>query len=208
MNEIKAILEGKRINKHYTYRVCYLLARYFKSLDYNPIEIRSKILAWSNKYKVCITDDLNSIIQKALADKNDIVKNIEVYISENDVREIIRRFDKYNTRLTAFAILCFAKRYANESGHFCISRIGLSNWVGIAHTHLSSKYIKELIDFDYIHRVKTGSHQFINNKNKLISKSSTYKINVPIGSSGVYVFRDNNIREEFENIFNQSMKVI
>ncbi len=200
MNEIKAILEGKRINKHYTYRVCYLLARYFKSLDYNHFQIREEIFKWAKANNIYITDDLNSIIQRALKDRRKIVEDVNIRISNNDLEEIIKRFDRYNTRLTAFAILCFAKKYANKDGSFYISRIGLSNWIGIAHTHLSSKYIRELIDFNYIERIKANNPQLIKIKNKFVSKSSVYKINVNFHNSGKYIFKDNNIREEFENI--------
>ena len=46
--------EGKRINKYYTYRICYLLAKYFKSLGLNPIEARyhsQKYCDWCRNYQ-------------------------------------------------------------------------------------------------------------------------------------------------------------
>lgn len=200
INEIDSLLNGKRINKKYTYRSCYLLAKYYKSLGCEHKEIRSRIIAWAKEHDIYITDDLNSIIQKAIKDKKKLIDNIEIRISENDIKEIIKRFDKYNTRLTAFAVLCISKKYATKDGIFYMSRIGLSNWIGIAETHLSNRYIKELIDFDYIEKINNGNFNYIKKRNKFISKIITYKIKVSFNNMGKYIVRDNNIREEFENI--------
>ena len=199
-NEINAILNGERINKKYTYRSCYLLAKHFKFLGCNMIETRKEIFNWANKFGVFITEDLNSIIQRAFKDKSKIIDDVCIYINDNDIGEINKRFDKYNTKLTAFAILCFSKKYANSNGIFQMSLVGLSNWVGIQHTNISGRIIKELVDFNYIEKINKNNYLRIIRKNHSITHPIIYKINVPIENYGNYIFRDNNIKEEFQEI--------
>jgi len=199
MNEVNALLNGERINKKYTYRSCYLLAKHFKSLGYTHNQIREAISSWAKKYNINIVDDLNSIIQKAFRDKRELISNVEIKISKEDIDEITKRFDKYNTRLTAFAILCFAKRYADKDGIFYISRIGLSNWIGIDQTALSNRYINELIDFEYIEKVSENDRNK-KLKSRYISKIIIYKIKVNYKNIGDNIVKDYNIRKEFEEI--------
>lgn len=201
-NEVIAILEGRRINKKYTYRSCYLLAKYFKTLEYDNIKIREEIFNWANKYNVYISDDLNSIIQRVIHDKHTLISDINIKISNDDIIEIVKRFDKYYTRLTAFAILCFAKKYADKNGIFYISCIGISNWINIDQTSLSKKYLKELIDFGYIERVSQNDLKFIHKRNKNISKMIMYKIKVNFSNTGNHIINDINFIEEFNNIIN------
>lgn len=202
-NEVMALLRGERINKKQTYRSCYLLARYFKSIGYDLIKTRESIFIWANKYNIYISDDLNSIIQKAFTNKNVLIDDIQINISKSDINEIARRFDTYNTRLTAFAILCYAKVHADKHRVFCISVNGLSNWIGIIASNLVGKHIKELIDFGFIEKISKSNLIHIKRKNKTISQSIAYKINIPICDSGEYIFKDENIIEEFKNIFSQ-----
>lgn len=199
-NEIMALLNGERINKKYTYRSCYLLAKYYKSLGYDTVKTREEIFMWAKKFNIYISDDLNSIIQRAYNDKHGIAENVDIRISKEDIDEIVKRFDKYNTRLTAFAMLCVAKKYADKNGIFYISRIGLSNWIGIAQTHLSDRYIKELIDFEYLEKLTQNEMKFIRIRRKNISKIIMYKIRVNIKNEGEYLVKDYNIRKEFEEI--------
>lgn len=201
INEVAAILNGNRINRKYTYRTCYLLAKYYNSLDYDPIKIREEIFNWGKKHQVYITDDLNSIIQRALHDNSKIINSVEIKISKNDIEEIKKRFDKYNTQLTAFAILCFAKKHADKNGLFYISQVGLSNWIGIHDTNISNRYIKELIDFKYLNKVSRNKIKYIARRKKTVSKLLVYKMKVDYSNNGIYIFKDQNIREEFEKLF-------
>ncbi len=200
-NEVNALLKGERVNKKYTYRSCYLLAKHFKELGCDLLRTREEIFNWANKYKIKITDDLNSIIQRAFKDKRSLVDNIEIKLSDSEIKEILRRFDTYNSRLTAFAILCFAKKYADNQGNFYMSLIGLSNWIGIDRIALSNRYIKELIDFNYIEKLTKNDVKLIKIKNKQVSKILLYKIKINFNNKeSIYIVKDNNIRKEFEEI--------
>jgi hypothetical protein len=54
-NEVEAILKGERVHKSYTYRTCYLLAKYYKELGHSLLETRIAIFEWANKYKIYIS---------------------------------------------------------------------------------------------------------------------------------------------------------
>jgi hypothetical protein len=199
-NEIKELLIGNRINKKYTYRSCYLLAKHFKQMGLNKIECREAIFEWANKYKIFISDDLNSIIGRAFNDKHEIADSVEIKVSKDDINEIIRRFDKYNTKLTAFAILCFAKRHADKNGMFYMSRIGLSNWIGIDQSNLSNRNIRELEDFGYLERASKNDIKSIKIRNKQVSKMLIYKIKVDYKNIGEYIIQDVDIKKEYGDI--------
>jgi hypothetical protein len=203
-NEVEAILKGERVHKSYTYRTCYLLAKYYKELGHSLLETRIAIFEWANKYKIYITDDLNSIIQRAYNDKVAFNGEVEIKISKEDLDEIFGRFTKKNTRLTAFAILCYAKVNADKNGEFRISRVGLANWIGLWETDLSKLYIKELINFGYLEKIDENEGiKFIKRKKKHVSKMLLYKINVNFKNKGEYVFKDDNFREEFAKIIEE-----
>lgn len=199
-NEILAILDGKRIDKRYTYRSCYLLAKYYKSLGYDFYQTRKEIFYWANKYGIFITDDLNSIINRAYKDKSELIDDTSISISKGDIFEIVDRFDKYNTRLVAFAILCFAKVNANYNGEFQLSLIGLSNWVGINRGNIAGRILKELINFGFIKKIEKGKFTHIRQKNHPINTPITFKLLIPLDNSEDYVFYDEDIRDEFQKI--------
>lgn len=199
-NEVLAILEGKRINKKRIYRSCYLLAKYFKSIGYDFYQTRKEIFAWANKYGIFIIDDLNSIINRAYRDKNELIDEVSVSIGKQDLYEIIDRFDRYNARIAAFAIMCFAKVNANHNGEFQLSLIGLSNWIEVNYSVLVGRVIKELINFGYIKKVEKRKFTHVRQKNHPISNPMTFKLLVSFDKNEDFVFKDENIKSEFEKI--------
>lgn len=194
--ECENYLDGKNINKRNLYRICYLLAKYFKEQGMSHIDIRNSIFEWAKKNNIYIHYNLNKIIYHAVADKKRLKDNIIIKINDKDIKEIINRFDSKNTRLTALAILCYAKAYANRDGEFTLSSISLGAWINIVDQNLRSRHIKELIDFEYISRANKSSGW---NKNN--GRSQKYKINVDIHNSGKYCLIDNNIIGLYEDIF-------
>lgn len=202
-NEIKELLNGNRINKKYTYRSCYLLAKHYKHMGLDKVQCREAIFDWANKYKIYISDDLNNIISRAFGDKHEIAGSIDIRVSKDDILEILRRFDKYNTKLSAFSILCFAKKHADKNGMFYMSRIGLSNWIGIDQNNLSNRHIKELEDFGYLERAAKNDIKSIKIRNKQVSKMLIYRIKVDFKNSGEYIVQDIDIRKEYDDIEKQ-----
>ena len=92
---------------------------------------------------MCIRDS----IAHAEENPNPLTMNPCVRVSRKEAAEIARRFDRKNTRLTALAMLCYAKTFADLNGEFSISSVSLGCWLGIADSNLRGIYIKELADF-------------------------------------------------------------
>ena len=192
--EVQGYLNGENINKKCLYRICFLLAKWFKQQGMSHIEIRQAIFDWGKKYHVYIEYNLNSIIYQALEDKQRLKDNIVIKITE-----IKNRFDTKNTRLTALAMLCIAKGYADRDREFQVSIIALSVWLNISNTHLSGIYIKELVDFDYLEKINSEKIFSWNKKTK--SKHVRYKIKVPLFNNGTYELVNNDIHRLYSEIF-------
>ena len=198
--EVKKYLEGNNITSNNLYRICYMLAKWYKEKGLSHINIRQSIFNWGKKYNVFIKYNVNNIIYQALEDKQRLKDNVIVKINQNDINEIDKRFDSKNTKLVALAMLCYAKAYADRDKEFTISSIAMGSWLKIDAGNLRSIYLKELIDFDYISKVQTPTNNYTWNKNNK-SKSCRYKINVDIHNTGCFVLIDNDIISLFNKIF-------
>lgn len=198
--EVQNYLNGKDINKKCLYRICYMLAKWFKQQGLSYIEIRQSIFEWGKKNDIYITCNLNSIIYKALSDKQRLREKIEVRISETDINEIKKRFDSKNCRKLALALLCVAKVSADSENIFSVSVTSLANWIGVDPGNCSTRYISELIDFDYIEKSNLPKVTYSWN-GKVKSKSLTLKIKVPLFNNGNYILEDNNIKKLYSEIF-------
>lgn len=202
--EIQEYLKGKNISERHLYRICFLLAKWYKQQGLNNVEIREKIFEWGQKYKIYIKDNVNSIIYNALNDEKPLRGNETVVkISRNDVNEIVRRFDSEKVRKTALAVLCYSKVSADRDGEFNISALALSNWLKINYGNMCSRYFKEMIDFEYIQKV-CGSSTFTWNKN---TKSTTLRLKllVPIENNGEFVLNGNDIDGLYNDVFKKAV---
>lgn len=203
--EIQEYLKGKNISEKHLYRICFLLAKRYKQQGLSNVEIREKIFEWGQKYKIHIKDNVNSIIYNVLNDEKPLRGNETVVkISQNDINEIIRRFDSIQCRKVALAILCYAKVSADRDNEFNISALALSNWLKINYGNMCSRYFKEMIDFEYIQKV-CGSPTFTWNKN---TKSTTLRLKllVPVKNDGEFVLNGNDIDGLYNDVFKKAVK--
>mgnify|MGYP000276849015 FL=1 len=198
--EAQSYLSGKNINEKNLYRICYILAKWYKEKGQTNKEIRDSIFEWANKNNIYIPYSVNNIIYHALKDNQRLKDNVVVRINENDIKEINSRFDRKNTKLVALAMLCYAKCFADSNKEFSISPIALATWINIDASNMRNIYIKELIDFDYIAKVEHNKNQFSWNK-KYNNRLCRYKILVDLKNTGEYQIVDNNIRSLFDEIF-------
>lgn len=200
--ECKDYLEGRNIDTKCLYRICYMLAKWFKQEGFSHIEIRDAIFRWGKQHNVYITYNVNKIIYTALEDKKRLKDNVVIKINQNDISEIKKRFDGNNTRLLALALLCYAKANANQDGEFSISSVALSNWLGLNRGNLSSRALSELIDFGYVERVSPAPGYVWKPADKADKyKQWNLKINVPLFNSGGVELVDNNILDLYKCIF-------
>lgn len=200
MIDVQNYLNGKNIDKSNLYQTYYLLAKWYKSQGMTYLQIRLSIHDWAKINGLIIKPYLNVIIDKALADKNPLTENIIVYINENDIQEIIKRFDSKNTRMVALAILCYAKIHANKNGEFSISSVAIGAWLNIHNSNIRRRYIKELINFEYIQKISVPNN---NSKwaGKDEDKNCKYSIKFNLKNSGEYKLINNDIESLYKQIF-------
>ena len=196
-------IEGKNIVLSNLYRVCLQMVRWYKDNgELSRIEIREKILYdWAAKLKIDVRYNLNDIINRVF-DSNDFgeLKSPVVKVNNQDVDRIKRSFDNGKTKLVALAILCYAKAHGNKNGEFTMSAVNLSAWLGINRKTLTKKYIKELIDFNYLAIVAKPAN---NSKWKKAhaEQSTRYVINAPVHNSGNFELKNNEIEILFSEVF-------
>lgn len=200
MIETQHYLNGENIVKSDLYRICYLLAKWYKEQGLSQLEIRESIFKWANNLNLYLKFNLNDMIHKALSDDSRLKDNVVIRINESDIYEISRRFDNPKTKFVALAVLCYAKSYANRDKCFFISSVSLGAWLTIHGSNLKRKYIKELIDFEYLSIVDTPKNTYKWNSDEQ-SKNTKYKILVPIHNSGIFILEDNDIEKLYHSIF-------
>ena len=180
-----------------------MLAKWYKQQGLSNVEIREKIFEWGQRYNIYIKYNVNSIIYQALEDKHRLRGDEAIVrISQMDINEIIRRFDSVQCRKVALAILCYAKVSADRDNEFNISALALSNWLNINRGNMSGRYIKELIDFEYIK--KTDVSKTYSWDSNVKSNTMTLKILVPIENTGDYILSKNNIEGLYNEIFEKA----
>jgi hypothetical protein len=202
-NEINALLEGKRLDKKHTYHSCFMMCKYFINQGITDMyEIKLELKKWADKFGANIfTNDLNYLICRVIKENEPIVEQVEVRFSEQEIEDIKFRFDRYNSRLVAFSILAFAKEHMNRDKIFTIGHVALSNWIGVSRSQIN-QYITELINFKFIEKVTKENLVHFRYTNKVMSSSSYYKLLIKTYNEGDIIFLDDNVRNEFEKIFN------
>lgn len=192
-------LEGENLDHQIEYRMCYLLAKWFiEHGAKSKIEIRESIFDWAKKYSFFLTVNVNECIRRALENSRRLTTDNSIRVSKEDVQEIVRRFDKKNTRLCALGFLVYAKQFADQKGVFDIPMVAFGKWIGIAYNNISSNYIHELEDFEYIERYAPKVTRF---RNKPRTRSPKFIIKVPILNCGEYTLQENDIRKLYDDIF-------
>lgn len=208
INEIakaEELLSGKPFRKEYFFNAYCVIIKYFIGLGLSQQEARLKIIEWEEKFGYKRYFDINSVILTFYEDNVVARGAFTINISEQDIFEIKSRFDKTNERKIAFAMLCYAKAVADKNGCFYISYAELYEWIGIAHTHIQSRYLKYLIKFGYIEKIQSKKSPFTWNrdKNKNYYKKSKFKILVDFSNDvePKWVLEDNDINKLFAEIF-------
>lgn len=196
--EVRSYLDGKNLSKKNLYRICYLLAKWFKEKGLAHMEIRNAVFEWAGRHNIHIKYNLNGIIYRAAEDKSRLKDNAIIKINQGDVDEINSRFDSKNTKLVALAVLCYAKAYANRDKIFSVSSTALSEWVKISVTSVSGRHMKELCDFGYISKIPPAKNGYAWAQKDM---NNMYRLNVDIHNNGGYVLADNNILDLYSEIF-------
>ncbi len=198
--EVECYLNGENIYKNEcTFRMCYLMAKYYRDKGLPPIEIRKRIFAWGREHGIYIVHNVNDIIRMAIT-KNEPLCIKDVYINDDDIKEINDRFSKKNTKLCALAFLLLAKAHSGDDGLLTFSQVDFAKWVGILQPNVSTIF-DELEFFDYIERIRFDEESTFIWNGRVIGKNVKYKLKVPFKNSGEYVLKNNQVRELYNEIF-------
>jgi hypothetical protein len=120
--EVESYLDGSNIRKNEcTFRMCYLMAKYFHSKGLTPIEIRKEIFNWGYNYNIYILHNVNDIIRMAIADGIPLTEK-KIYVNNDDINRILERFSTNNSKLCALGVLLFSKAHADEDGIFTFNQ--------------------------------------------------------------------------------------
>lgn len=187
--EVQEYLDGKNIDQRFSYRICYMLACYYRDQGLSHQAIRDKIFEWGSKYKCFFDFKVNSVIYRVFEENTPLRGESPCYINEGDIEEIRRRFDSKNTRMVALALLAYGKVCANKNGECDLSLYGLSRWLGIDYANLSSRHFKEVVDFGLITRIDTKQSWNKGTRQKMIR----IRFNVPLINKGDDPVIDNNV---------------
>lgn len=198
---VQQYLNGENINEDILYRIYFLLAKYYKENGISNLsEVRSKIYEWKTKNNIKNSPYLNNAIINALNDKRRLTTDNLIRISLEDIDLIKSKFDTKNTRLSSLAILCYAKQFADSNKEFNISITALGDWIHINKSNLSGRYIKELVNFEYIiYEKQTNNYKTWMADVK--SKTKKFKILASIKNQGEYVLKDNDIFDLYNKVF-------
>ncbi len=197
--EIQDIIQGRPVGDRCLYRTCFLLAKWHKAQGLTETQARDEIFAWANRMGIRINFTLNKLIRHAYKDRRRLTDNPKIYVSSEDIAEIKRRFDAGKIRMVALAMLCYAKTFANANGEFSISLAALADWVGLSRGNISTRYINELIEFEYVNK-GGDQHEIVWNKTAR-SKAFTFSLNVPIRNSGEFELQGNDIHGLYKTAF-------
>ena len=199
--EVKQYLQGKNISKENIYRICYQMTRYYMEQGNNQEQIRSILQEWAKTNSISLKLDINDVISRAFyKEKDTILVSHVVKINKQDVACINQRFDKKRTKLTALAMLCFAKIHADENGIFRLPTVSLSAWTGLNRKSLTNKYIRELVDFGYMEIF--NPHENIVDDQRFIMRPATwYKALYSLHNSGNWILKQNDLRILFSDVF-------
>ena len=199
--EVNQYLEGKSVVLNNLYRVCWLMARWHREQGHTRLETRNKIFEWGNRHNTYIKYNLNDILNRVYDVENYIsLKTTKVKINRLDIDNINERFDNKKTKLVALSLLCYAKAKADKSGEFSISSVNLGAWLGINRKMLVNRYIKELIDFEYLEIISKPSNNSRWNKPQ-DEQITRYRLNVPLHNSGDLHLVNNDMRVLFSQAF-------
>lgn len=199
--EAQEYVKGNNIDFKNLYRICFMMACWHKQQGLDRIEIHNILDEWKKIHGIYMRCETNEIIDRVFdREKSTTLESHIVKINKNDIENINRRFDSKKTKLVALAMLCYAKAHANKNGEFNISMTSLSSWTGVNRQMLGRKYIKELVDYEYL-TVVTKATSKSNWEGQYHEQATKYKLNAVLHNSGDEKLERNDLRILFSRLF-------
>lgn len=193
-------LRGENLSRDIEYRICLLLAKWFyEHGDTTVLQIRNHLKEWAIENDFYFNVAMNPVASRVIEDNMKLLGTGDIYVSRDDILEIIDRFDTYYERMVALAVLCYGKAYADRDGKFKLSKRALGHWLGFNQKTIK-KYIDNLINLGYMSLYEEGGLSSWYNKT-VVSQLNTYSLSVNYENTGEYKLIDNDIVSLYAEIF-------
>ena len=199
MVDVQKYLAGEGLNRDIEYRICLLLAKWFyQNGATTREEIRERLKDWAKENDFFITVAMNPLSDRVLREDMKLLGQDPVYVNENDVNIIVDKFDTYEERITALAVLCYAKVYRDDAGEFKLSVATLADWLDMERKTVT-KYLKTLVDLNFIKLLDVGEtnswyHKFV------ITGCNTYKLCFETSNTGTCSMQDNDLDKLYDSL--------
>lgn len=193
-------LQGKNIQKQNLYRMCYMIAKHLRDSGLQAFEARKQIFEWANDNNLFIKFNLNDILNIVyLRDRDPLVSDRTVCISDEDIAQITQRFDYKKTKMAALAMLCYAKAFANKNGEFQCSGTAIASWIGISKSAFF-RYLQELNLMGFVKQIDT-THDHLHrwqDRPLMGINGNTYKILYDWKKDGNHMLIDNDLSKLYD----------
>ena len=163
------------------------------------IGIRNKLKDWAKENDFFFEVAMNPIATRVIENDMRLKSGMSVFINDDDINLIADRFDTYEERLMALAILCYAKLYADDNGVLKLSQSSISHWTKL-NRRTVAKYMKVLEDLEYITKEEQGETKSWYSTT-VITLLDKYRVCVPLFNVGYFEINDNDIVGLYHRIF-------
>lgn len=156
--EAREYISGRNIVPENMFRICYMMAKLMLEDGLDPIHVRTNLHDWGKKNGIYFKFNVNDAIAKAHRDKARLRRDVDLWISKEDVSEIVSRFDSRIVRCTALAMLCLSKVSTHKNREFAFPIRWLAAWLGEKSRSTYHRAVSELIMFGYLSVVDQKRH--------------------------------------------------
>lgn len=200
MVDVQKYLAGEGLNRDIEYRICLLLAKWFyQNGATTREEIRERLKDWAKENDFFITVAMNPLIDKVVENDMKLKGDAPVLISDREVNIIVDKFDLYEERVVALAVLCYAKEYSDNNGVFKLSTSALARWLCMEQRTIR-KHIKTLCEFGFIKQKRATSTSSWY-RTTVVSKLNEYQLCFDFDEDGEYQLIHNNLNNLYDDIF-------
>lgn len=200
MVDAQKYLAGEGLSHDIEYRICLLLAKwYYQNGAKTREEIRERLKTWAKENSFYFTVSMNTVADRVISGQMKLLGQEPVYINQNDKQVIADKFDTYEERIVALAILCYAKTHSDRYGHFQLSQASLGKWLKMERKTIA-KHVHQLIGSSFMELVEAGT---INSwyQSMVAVGCSVYKLCFEISNNGEWQLTENNLHQLYDEMF-------
>lgn len=161
----------------------------------NSLQVKEAITKWKTENHYWFHCNVLQAISHARKHNGEIRRDTTVYISDEDVYEINRRFENKNVKFLALAILAYAKATADKYGVCNISMVGLATWLDLDYTSVK-RWLNVMIEYAYLVKINVPKRE-----GQIRNPVTQIRMLVPLKNDGRYVVHGNDIAALANELF-------